>query len=149
MLSKTSKHSGPGSLSMVCLALQLLRSIRAHVPEKQQDPALQPSASAAGRLGLQRGARISSYPFPSSLGALTVFHQRKLCAEQLTCVFYSFWVRQGGERNLLFLLGMWFSNACKFFSYVWFPLESLMALLFTAGYFPCQISPLKFWLKKY
>lgn len=54
--------------------------------------------------------------------------------------FTTFWQGVGGgERNLLFMLGMWFPNASKFFSYIWFPLESLMAHLFTAGYFPGQI----------
>lgn len=63
--------------------------------------------------------------------------------------FMAFGVQQGRERNLLFMLGMWFSNACKFLSYIWFPLESLIALLFAANYFPCQILPSELWLKKY
>lgn len=62
--------------------------------------------------------------------------------------FMTLWQGAGGEeRNLLFMLSVWFSNACRFFSYVWFPLESLMTQLFTAGYLPCQISPSKLWLK--
>lgn len=62
-------------------------------------------------------------------------------------VFMAFGVQQGREWNLLFMLGMWFSNTCKFLSFIWFPLESWIALLFAASYFPCQILPLELWLK--